>query len=98
MPDEITSHPPEHDKEASTNNVTQYPKPSSEYMTLVPSTRSWEVGRKNIKVIKIIGKGAFSRVGKATASGIRGISTEVTVAVKMLKGEWRYEIESSFTL
>ena len=38
-------------------------------------------------MIKIIGKGAFSRVAKATATGVRGVTGEITVAVKMLKGK-----------
>ena len=61
-------------------------EPSSEYMPLVRRTRSWELDRANINVIKIIGKGAFSRVGKAAAAGIPGTRGELTVAVKMLKG------------
>ena len=61
-------------------------EPSSEYMPLVRRTRSWELDRANINVIKIIGKGAFSRVGKATAAEIPGTRGELTVAVKMLKG------------
>ena len=66
---------------------TQYPTPPSEYMPLVPSTRSWELKRTDINVIKIIGKGAFSRVAKATATGVRGVTGKITVAVKMLKGK-----------
>ena len=38
-------------------------------------------------MIKIIGKGAFSRVAKATATGVFGVTGEITVAVKMLKGK-----------
>ena len=57
------------------------------YMPLVRRTRDWELDRANINVVKIIGKGTFSRVGKATAAGIPGTRGEVTVAVKMLKCE-----------
>ena len=69
------------------NSATQYPTLPSEYMPLVPSTRSWELKRTDINVIKIIGKGAFSRVAKATATCVRGVTGEITVAVKMLKGK-----------
>ena len=62
------------------------------YVPVVRRTRSWELDRANINVIKIIGKGAFSRVGKATAAGIPGTRGEVTVAVKMLKGETRKRV------
>ena len=67
---------------------TQYPTPpSDEYLTLVPSTWNWELKRTDINVIKIIGKGAFSRVAKATATGVFGVTGEIIVAVKMLKGK-----------
>ncbi|KAL9964751.1 hypothetical protein ACROYT_G028432 [Oculina patagonica] len=57
---------------------------SSEYMPLHPSTRSWEIRREQVNIIKNIGNGAFSQVAKATAKNIRG-NQDVTVAVKMLK-------------
>ena len=54
-------------------------------MPLHPSTRSWEISREQVDIIKNIGKGAFSQVAKATVKNI--IDQEViTVAVKMLKG------------
>ena len=70
----------------NTATTVQSPPPPSEYMALVPSTRNWELKRTDINVIKIIGKGAFSRVAKATATGVRGLTGQITVAVKMLKG------------
>ena len=73
--------------DVTTTGRAQSPTPPSEYMALVPSTRSWELKRTDINVIKIIGKGAFSRVAKATATGVRGVTGEITVAVKMLKGK-----------
>ena len=36
--------------------------------------------------MKVIGKGAFSQVAKATAWNLRGDEEYTTVAVKMLKG------------
>ena len=56
-----------------------------DYMTLHPSTRSWEISRKQIDIIKNIGKGAFSQVAKATVKNINDQEV-ITVAVKMLKG------------
>ena len=55
-------------------------------MPLHPSTRNWEINREQVKVLKVIGKGAFSQVAKATAWNISGDEKYSTVAVKMLKG------------
>jgi len=64
-----------------------YAAPSiGDYMPLHPSTRSWEINREQVKVFKIIGKGAFSQVAKASAWNISGNENYSTVAVKMLKG------------
>ena len=64
-----------------------YAGPSiGDYMPLHPSTRSWEINREQVKVFKIIGKGAFSQVAKASAWNISGNENYSTVAVKMLKG------------
>ncbi|KAL9964766.1 hypothetical protein ACROYT_G028450 [Oculina patagonica] len=57
---------------------------TSVYMPLHPSTRSWEISREQVNIIKNIGNGAFSQVAKATAKNIHG-NQDVTVAVKMLK-------------
>ncbi|XP_078379860.1 uncharacterized protein LOC144662799 [Oculina patagonica] len=70
-----------------TNEVssTTYEIPnSSDYMPLHPSTRSWEIRREQVNIIKNIGNGAFSQVAKATAKNFHG-NQDVTVAVKMLK-------------
>jgi len=58
---------------------------SEEYMPLHPSGRTWEINREQVKIIKVVGKGAFSRVAKATAWNINGNKEYTTVAVKMLK-------------
>ena len=55
-------------------------------MPLHPSARSWEIMREQVDVLKVIGKGAFSQVAKATVENIRGYQDCITVAVKMLKG------------
>ncbi|XP_078379871.1 uncharacterized protein LOC144662805 isoform X2 [Oculina patagonica] len=71
--------------ETSEVTSTTYEIPnSSDYMPLHPSTRSWEIRREQVNIIKNIGKGAFSQVAKATARNING-NQDVTVAVKMLK-------------
>ena len=59
---------------------------SSDYMPLHPSTRSWEISRRQVNIVKVIGKGAFSQVAKATVNNLRGSQDNLTVAVKMLKG------------
>ena len=58
-------------------------------MPLHPSAQSWELSREQVKILKVIGKGAFSQVAKATARNIRGDEEYSTVAVKMLKGAIR---------
>ena len=58
----------------------------SQYAPLNPSTRSWEIPRDHVTIEKIIGKGAFGQVAKATADGLRGMPQKTLVAVKMLKG------------
>ena len=55
-------------------------------MPLHPLTRSWEISREQVDIIKKIGKGAFSQVAEATAKNIYGSQGVITVAVKMLKG------------
>ena len=50
-------------------------------------TRSWEVTREDVKVEKIIGKGAFGQVAKGTAKNLPFHSDTTNVAVKMLKGK-----------
>ncbi len=66
---------------------TNYAVPSSGmYMPLHPSGRSWEINREQVNVIKVIGKGAFSQVAKATAWDIRGNGGHTIVVAKMLKG------------
>ena len=59
---------------------------SADYMPLHPSTRSWEISRRQVNIVKVIGKGAFSQVAKATVNDMRGSQDNLTVAVKMLKG------------
>ena len=58
-------------------------------MSLHPSARSWEIKREQVKIIKVVGKGAFSQVAKATAWSISNSEEYTTVAVKMLKGTVR---------
>ena len=58
----------------------------SEYAPLHPSTLPWEISRQNVKIEKVIGKGAFGQIAKGTAVGLREMPQETLVAVKMLKG------------
>ena len=64
----------------------EFPNNGGDYMPLHPSTRSWEISREQVNIIKNIGKGAFSQVAKASAKNIYGNQGVITVAVKMLKG------------
>ena len=79
------------DQQSSSNTASgdfgTYAAPSSgDYMPLHPSGRSWEISRELVQIIKVIGKGAFSQVAKATAWSISNNEEYTTVAVKMLKG------------
>jgi len=76
--------------------TTTYAAPSSgDYMPLHPLPRSWEIDREQVKILKVIGEGAFSQVAKATAWNIGGDKEYSTVAVKMLKGAIRnYNVET----
>ncbi|XP_066024509.1 fibroblast growth factor receptor 2 isoform X3 [Pocillopora verrucosa] len=61
---------------------------NSEYMSIKRITtkfKKWEVKRENVQISRVIGKGAFCQVAKATVSDINGIKGATTVAVKMLK-------------
>ncbi|XP_067030240.1 fibroblast growth factor receptor 2-like isoform X4 [Acropora muricata] len=61
------------------------PAPNVEYAPLDIRTLSWEVGRNDVKVEKIIGKGAFGQVAKGTAKNLLSRSGVTTVAIKMVK-------------
>ena len=69
------------------DNFTYEIPGGEDYMPLRPSRRSWEISREHVEVIKVIGKGAFSDVVKATLRNIRDNQEIITVAAKMLKGE-----------
>ena len=82
------------DQQSSSNTApvdsTTYAAPGSgDYMPLHPSGRSWEINREQVEIIKVVGKGAFSQVAKATAWSVRDNEEYTTVAVKMLKGTVR---------
>ena len=61
--------------------------PNVEYAPLDMRTRSWEVARSDVKVEKIIGKGAFGQVAKGTGKNLPFRSGETSVAIKMVKGK-----------
>ncbi|CAH3023858.1 unnamed protein product, partial [Porites evermanni] len=67
------------------DNFTYEIPGGEDYMPLRPSRRSWEISREHVEVIKVIGKGAFSDVAKATLRNIRDNQEIITVAAKMLK-------------
>ena len=73
----------------ATSTTYEIPNSGGDYMSLHPSTRSWELRREQIDIIKNIGKGAFSQVAKATVKNVNDQEV-ITVAVKMLKGYENY--------
>ena len=58
----------------------------SEYASLYPYTRAWEIPREHVTIKQIVGKGAFGQIAKATAVNLQGRAKKTLVAVKMLKG------------
>ena len=66
------------------------PAPNVEYAPLEVRTLSWEVERNDVKVEKIIGKGAFSQVAKGTANNLPLRSGSTAVAIKMVKGKFYF--------
>ncbi|XP_067021800.1 fibroblast growth factor receptor-like isoform X3 [Acropora muricata] len=56
-----------------------------EYAPLEVRTRSWEVERNDVKIERIIGKGAFGQVAKGTAKNLAFRSGGTSVAIKMVK-------------
>ena len=58
-----------------------------DYMPLVPITRSWEVSQDKVNIVKVIGKGAFGQVAKATVKNLHNVNGIETVAIKMLKSK-----------
>ena len=96
---ELEKHPREHQSgnyadlneatrshEASRDEMAD-PSPPSVYAPLNTTTRSWELQRKNVNIDKVIGKGAFGQVAKATIVDLPGRPGQTVVAVKMLKGD-----------
>ena len=70
------------------SNSPVSPAPNVEYAPLDMRTCSWEVERNEVKVEKIIGKGAFGQVAKGTAKNLPLRSEATIVAIKMVKGKF----------
>ncbi|XP_078379893.1 proto-oncogene tyrosine-protein kinase receptor Ret-like isoform X2 [Oculina patagonica] len=60
---------------------------ASEFLSPNPETKlkNWKVSREHVEISKVIGRGAFCQVAKATFMDINGVKGKETVAVKMLK-------------
>ena len=63
----------------------QNPPKDADYTIPHQSISSWEVARSQVNVEKVIGKGAFGRIAKGTATDLPSRPGQTTVAVKMLK-------------
>ncbi|XP_078379587.1 proto-oncogene tyrosine-protein kinase receptor Ret-like [Oculina patagonica] len=82
----VHEHQEQSSSMVSSGGSTNYAVPSSgNYMPLLYPGRIWEINREQVEIIKVIGKGAFSRVAKATAWNLSGDGEYTTVSVKMLK-------------
>ncbi|KAL9964725.1 hypothetical protein ACROYT_G028405 [Oculina patagonica] len=60
---------------------------ASEFLSPNPETKlkNWKVSREHVEISKVIGRGAFCQVAKATFMDINGVKGKETVAVKVLK-------------
>ena len=56
-------------------------------LPMIPLTKTWEVPQDKVNIVKVIGKGAFGQVAKATAENLHNVKGITTVAVKMLKSK-----------
>ena len=56
-------------------------------ISMVPITKTWEIPQDKVNIVKVIGKGAFGQVAKATVAILHNMRGVVTVAVKMLKSK-----------
>ena len=59
-------------------------------MPLGPLTKSWEVSQDKVNIVKVIGKGAFGQVAKATVENLHNVNGIATVAIKMLKSTFSF--------
>ncbi|XP_022803667.1 fibroblast growth factor receptor 3-like isoform X2 [Stylophora pistillata] len=89
--DEKTRSPSLHD--ARQGNCPQPAEPVNEYASLNSSSRYWEIPADHVTIEKVVGKGAFGQVAKATVKGLHGGLKTTVVAVKMLKGPLMVLIE-----
>ena len=88
---ELAYMPPQGMSSTGEGSLTpKSPAPDVEYAPLDVRTRSWEVGRNDVKVEKIIGKGAFGQVAKGTGKNLPFRSGTTNVAIKMVKGEFLF--------
>ena len=89
IPDELANTPLRGISQAGEGSISPVsPAPNVEYAPLDMRTRSWEVERSNVKVERIIGKGAFGQVAKGTAKNLPLRSGETIVAIKMVNGKF----------
>ena len=56
-------------------------------LPMIPLTKTWEVPQDKVNIVKVIGKGAFGQVAKATVENLFNVKGITTVAVKMLKSK-----------
>ena len=56
-------------------------------LPMIPLTKTWEVAQDKVNIVKVIGKGAFGQVAKATIENLHNVKGITTVAVKMLKSK-----------
>ena len=74
------------EKNRSAANCPQPSQSVTEYTSTYSSLRCWEIPTEHVTLEKVVGKGAFGQVAKATVIGLQGKPTKTLVAVKMLKG------------
>ena len=55
-----------------------------------PTEKDWELPKEKLVFVKVIGRGTFGKVARGMAKGINDNKEDVVVAIKMIKGLFRF--------
>ena len=55
-----------------------------------PTEKDWELPREKLVFMKVIGRGALGKVARGMAKGENDNKEDVVVAIKMIKGLFRF--------
>ena len=55
-----------------------------------PTEKDWELSREKLVFVKVIGRGTFGKFARGMAKRINENKEDVVLAIKMLKGLFRF--------